>query len=99
MSDIIKTLGDAVKLYDEVGADGSLGAEMCRAAIAEIVRLREALEPSGSTKFCYMGEFSFSVSAFDDEGEEFTQKYDVPWDTIKEIMKAIKHRVEMGASK
>lgn len=58
-------------------------------------RLREALTPSGDTKAAYMGEFAFNIpdSHFDEESEEFVEcsrKVYVPWDTIKEIMAAIR---------
>lgn len=45
----------------------------------------EALTPDGGTKAAYMGEFWFGNQKF---------KKFVPWDTIKEIMAAIKARAE-----
>ncbi len=58
----------------------------------EAVRLLEALTPSADTKAEYMGEFSFTVGHYDEEGDEVFAKTYVPWTTIKEIMKAIRNR-------
>ena len=68
-----------------------------------IAELTEALAPSGDTKAAYMGEFSFSITdtAFDDEAEEFIErqrKVYVPWDTIKEIMAAIRERAKIASN-
>lgn len=71
-----------------------LGATL-EAQAAEIVRLREALEPSGNTKAAYIGEFSFYIPLQDDEGEEVLHKVYVPWDITKEIMKAISDRAAL----
>lgn len=51
--------------------------------------LIEALTPSGDTKAAYMGEFAFNLRRVDEAGDEYSEKVYVPWDTIKEIMKAI----------
>ena len=61
---------------------------------AEIERLREALEPSGSTKYAYSGEFEFTQVGFDEDGDEVHQGVTVPWTTIKDIMAAISARAE-----
>jgi hypothetical protein len=48
-----------------------------------------ALTPSADTKRAYVGEFSFAVVSIGSDGDEITTRLDVPWTTIKEIMKAI----------
>lgn len=58
-------------------------------------RLVEALTPSGDTKAAYMGEFAFSLQRVDEFGDEYSEKVYVPWDTIKEIMKAIRDRAAL----
>ena len=57
--------------------------------IDEIHRFEAALTPSAGTKAAYIGEFKFKVPLFDDDGNEYTQEFLVPWTTIKEIMAAI----------
>ena len=62
-------------------------------ARAECERLREALTPSAATKFAYIGEFSFQ--------EEYSDEcitLDVPWTTIKDIMKRIFDRAGVVAT-
>lgn len=59
---------------------------------ARVAKLEEALTPSADTKAAYMGEFSFCISEFDEDGEEFARVVDVPWTTIKDIMEAIARR-------
>lgn len=59
---------------------------------SELKWVKEALEPSGSTKFAYMGEFSFSREVIDENGDDVTETLKVPWTTIKEIMAAISER-------
>ncbi|MCB4862937.1 hypothetical protein K7W03_25475 [Sphingobium sp. PNB] len=61
----------------------------------EIKRLREALTPSGSTKAAYHGEFAFNLHRIDDCGDEYVEKVYVPWDTVKQIMKAILARTAL----
>ena len=65
------------------------------AALARVEKLREALTPSGDTKATYMGEFSFMIADFDENGEEMDRKVYVPWDQIKEIMAAILARAAL----
>ncbi|MFZ5744433.1 MAG: hypothetical protein ACOY7T_08145 [Pseudomonadota bacterium] len=62
----------------------------------EVARLREALDPSGDTKAAYMGEFWFSLTRTDEDGEEYQEQVYVPWTTIKEIMAAISARAALG---
>lgn len=71
-------------------------------AVAELLnrgeaygKLRMALTPSAETKSAYMGEFQFHKTyAGDDDGDEYTVNMIVPWDTIKDIMKAISNFAE-----
>jgi hypothetical protein len=61
----------------------------CHHANEEIERLEGALTPSAETKAAYMGEFTMRFSEIDDEGEECMRSINVPWPTIKSIMRAI----------
>lgn len=63
---------------------------------AERDGLRAALLPDGDTKAAYMGEFSFNITEYGDDGGEIARKIYVPWTTIKEIMAAIKARAALG---
>lgn len=58
--------------------------------------LVEALTPSAGTKAAYMGEFSFPFPIFNPDGEEMPFTPNVPWVTIKEIMKAIADRAALA---
>ncbi|GLQ26095.1 hypothetical protein [Sulfitobacter pacificus] len=55
-------------------------------------RIVNALTPTGNTKAAYIGEFEFSVTTIDENGDEQSQMVSVPWTTIKEIMGAISAR-------
>jgi hypothetical protein len=66
------------------------------ALLARHNALVEAVTPSAATKAAYMGEFSMRMSAVDEDGEEFTVPVDIPWTTIKVVMKAIAARAEVG---
>lgn len=75
------------------------------AAEARVKELEAALTPSADTKAAYIAEFSFTRTFSgpdpdDEDGEhvEQTETIVVPWDTIKEIMKAILARAALGAS-
>lgn len=59
---------------------------------AQVERLKEALTPSAETKRAYIGEFSVRFPVFDDDGNECFREINVPWTTIKEVMKAISGR-------
>lgn len=63
----------------------------------EAERLREALTPSAETKAAYSGEFKYDLPLeFDEEGYELPRRQSfVSWDTIKEIMEAIKARAAL----
>ena len=65
---------------------------------ADVGRVREALTPSGATKAAYHGEFTFDLCVgISDAGIEQYQKVYVPWDTVKEIMAAIRARAALQA--
>jgi len=60
--------------------------EECTNLRDERDRLLEALTPSAETKAAYMGEFVFWI---------VDRTVNVPWITIKEIMRAIRDRAEL----
>lgn len=60
---------------------------VCDAA-ERVERYERALTPSAETKATYIGEFGFTVELAGEDGP-FNQDFQVPWTTIKEIMKAI----------
>ena len=62
------------------------------AARKTIAAYEEALTPSAETKSAFWGEFEIVNTQLDDDGEEYTIKSFVPWDAVKEIMKAIRAR-------
>jgi hypothetical protein len=63
---------------------------------AENDMLRDALTPSAETKAAYIGEFHFGIRCQDEDGNEVTRRIPVPWDTVKEIMAAIRARAALG---
>lgn len=67
---------------------------------AENERLKAALAPSDETKKAYMSEFSVPVPFWEDDGNGGThdviRNINVPWTTIKDIMKAIREYAEKG---
>jgi hypothetical protein len=63
---------------------------------AENERLKGALTPSAETKAAYMGEFTVRLPEVDDNGEEYMRSVNVPWITIKRIMKAIHKQALAG---
>ena len=71
-------------------------ADQIAALEAENARLREALTPSAETKACYSGEFFFSDTFTDENGDEQPYIVSVPWTSIKEIMAAIRARAALG---
>ncbi len=93
---------DGRRLIDGLMANFSLPSSI-QALEAELAGVREALTPSGDTKAAYHGEFAFDIpdTFFDEDAEEFlehSRKVYVPWTTVKEIMRAILHRGEVGGS-
>jgi hypothetical protein len=75
-----------------------------REAADRIEKLEAALTPSSDTKAAYHGEFSFliTVRVEDEETSEpinVERKVMVPWNTIKEIMAAIRDRAALGEKK
>ena len=65
---------------------------MADADKARLAAYEEALTPSVETKIAYMGEFTFWDTEMDEDGNEHRIRRDVPWPTVKEIMKRIKNR-------
>lgn len=63
---------------------------------AEVERVREALTPSGVTKAAYHGEFQIRTTMYDDANNEHVADTNVPWTTIKDIMKAISERAALA---
>ena len=63
---------------------------------AEIERLREALEPSGATKYAYSAEFEWTREIMDENGDEATETLVVPWTVVKDIMYAISARAALA---
>lgn len=62
-----------------------------------ITRVEEALTPSAETKAAYHGEFTFTIyEQADEQMCEVPRKLYVPWDTIKEIMAAIRTRASLA---
>jgi hypothetical protein len=61
---------------------------------AEVASLRGALTPSGDTKAAYIGEFQMGIT-LRARGEEEYRRVQIPWDTIKEIMAAIRERATL----
>ena len=62
----------------------------------DIGKVVNALTPTGQTKAAYSGEFSFSITEFDEGGDEVSRDVMVPWVTIKEIMAAISDRAGLS---
>lgn len=67
---------------------------------AENAQLKAALEPSDETKKAYMSEFSVPVPFCEDDGNggthDMIRNINVPWTTIKDIMKAILEYANTG---
>lgn len=82
-------------IADVAMALSSFRLQSTAAVEEEIKRLREALTPSGSTKAAYHGEFAFNLHRIDDCGDEYVEKVYVPWDTVKQVMKAILARTAL----
>jgi hypothetical protein len=60
---------------------------------AKLYQLQEVLTPSADTKGAYSGEFyvkRHTESSEDSEG--YTEKFMIPWTTIKDIMKMMRER-------
>lgn len=93
-----KACWEEVKIAHLKGKISDLEAECerLRDGVSHLAKLEEALEPSGSTKYAYSGEFHFfhTVHAYDEHGEYVEEDVEVivPWVTIKDIMAAIKSR-------
>lgn len=66
-----------------------------KALIERVKRLEYALTPSADTKAAYMGEFRMGVRLHAPNGDEDYRSVQIPWTTIKEIMKAISARAAL----
>ena len=88
MSDIVD------RLRDPINQDIPF-TELMLDAAARIEQLEAALTPSAETKVAYMGEFRIPFPTVDEDGNEVTLYPNVPWDTIKEIMAAIRARAAL----
>lgn len=64
-----------------------------------IDRVIHELTPSAETKGAHIGEYSFVEDLPDAEGEEHAVRFLVPWDTVKDIMQAIRERTGLPAHK
>ena len=99
--DLVKRLRDSCYLaFDDNTNDYATAIE----AADRIETLEAALTPSSDTKAAYHGEFSFliTVRVEDEETSEpidVKRKVMVPWNTIKEIMAAIRDRAALGEKK
>jgi len=96
--DLVKWLRDAGRAF--IDNQYNLHAR----AADRIEQLEAALTPSSDTKAAYHGEFSFliTVRVEDEETSEpidVKRKVMVPWNTIKEIMAAIRDRAALGEKK
>lgn len=80
--------------YKSVSHDLDLAAAREAAKDARIAELEAALTPSEETKFAYMGEVNFWHTDFDEDGNEHRIRLDVPWTSIKELMKLIREKAQ-----
>ncbi|MBZ9753223.1 hypothetical protein K7W42_20510 [Deinococcus sp. HMF7604] len=79
------------RLFDELSPEGlRAAAAEVETLQARVAALEAALTPTVDTRAAYAGEFRFQVRGVDEEGEETDIEIDVPWDTIKTIMAAIR---------
>ena len=97
MDDLVKRLRKVKDWWREPGRTAEQAAD-------RIEQLEKALTPSIDTKVAYHGEFSFliTVRVEDEETSEpidVKRKVMVPWNTIKEIMAAIRDRAALGEKK
>jgi hypothetical protein len=72
--------------------------ERATKAEAEVVRLREALTPSGDTKAAYIGEIKERIMQVDEFGDERWINHTISWDATKATMKMITDRAALRAS-
>jgi hypothetical protein len=66
---------------------------------ARISALEAALTPSEETKFAYMGEVNFHHTDFDEDGNEHRIRMDVPWTSIKTLMKLIRENADLRTAR
>ena len=104
MNDYEKTISELIERHTEVEIKMNIQAVNMLNLKDENKRLRDAMTPSGDTKATHIGEYSFSfpMAGQDEDGEhvEWDQNINVPWTTVKEIMKAIeKDALEPNSNK
>jgi hypothetical protein len=87
-------IGPAIAVYEALDND-DLRTKLATSE-ARCKRLEEAITPSAETRVAYMGEFSMSIPEFDEHGKEYMRNTNIPWTTIKDIMKAISRRALEG---
>ncbi|GAB6178559.1 hypothetical protein JCM16814_34500 [Desulfobaculum senezii] len=56
--------------------------------------LEQVLKPTKATKVAFSGEFSFTREIVGDEDEATIEKLFIPWDSVKDIMKAMRERAD-----
>lgn len=105
--DVVETVAQAIEQAFYAAVDSGTNNDGFRpialAALAALrspadVDLREALTPSAETKAAYSGEFSFVAGiGFDEDGHDISARFTVPWDTIKEIMAAVRARAALSS--
>lgn len=88
MSDLLHALKMLRVSIDDL-QDRRMALENCDHAIRAAEALEAALTPSAETKAAYIGEFNFPVVARLGR-DEVTRHVAVPWDTVKQIMAAIR---------
>jgi hypothetical protein len=77
--------------------DTACAVSRAEAAEAELAKAKEALTPSADTKAEYAGEFYMGVTLRTSREEDY-RRVQIPWDSIKEIMAAIRARAFLKGS-
>jgi len=102
MTDLTHLIGRLRELadwpHDVAGAQDDIrqAADALQSLTARVAGMEEALRPSADTKRAYIGEFKFQRTLYDQDGDETQETIVVPWDTTKEIMKAIAARAALN---
>jgi len=79
--------GGYIDQIEDLQAQLAVSEARCKA-------FQNALLPSEDTEVDYTGLFSLNVPAVTDVGEEYMQEIDIPWETIKKIMKTISENAD-----
>lgn len=66
---------------------------------AKFVQMPRGLTAENGAKAALMGEFHINREVTDDEGNEATERIDVPWVTIKEIYSAVVKHFQASTKK